>query len=171
MRYDIIYLSIVLIISFLFIYVFFASKDIFVVCPNNTNYRLYIVDGDTFYLNNIKIRIIGIDTMELHNQKSWVMRKLNTRNESCLYQYAILAKSLLMNITNSQCIKVKLYNKDKYGRYLARVYNCTLDLSECTDLGRYMVLIGLAISFDDEYKQEENIAFSKRRGVWKCYGK
>lgn len=167
MRAPIMHFIIVLIILFLFIYVFFSSKNIFVACPNN---NIYVVDGDTFYVNNMKIRILGIDAMELGSQKKWVMSKLNTNNESCLYYYGVLARSFLKNITNSQCIKVEVYGMDRYSRYLARVYNCTFDLTKCTDLGKYMVLSGLAISFGDTYEYEEYIAFSRRKGVWNCYG-
>ena len=128
--------------------------------------ELEVIDGDTFRWHGKKIRIYGIDTLELTKQKKWVLKYTNKRNYTCLKYYAYRAKEILERLFSSYCIKIEFFGYDKYGRILAKVYNCTGEI--CTDIGEYMVINGLAISFGDVYKYAENYAKQKELGFWSC---
>ncbi len=134
-----------------------------VVCDS---LELQVIDGDTFRWHNKKVRIYGIDTLELTKQKKWVLHYIDKKNYSCLKYYSYRAKEVLENIFNNYCIKIEFLGHDKYGRILARVYNCTGNI--CTDIGEYLVLNGLAISFGDTYKYAERFARRRNLGFWSC---
>ena len=139
------------------------SNKYVVVCDSA---ELQVIDGDTFKWRDKKIRIYGIDTLELTKQKKWVLDYINKKNHSCLKYYAYRAKETLEEIFNNYCIKMEFLGYDKYNRILAKVYNCTGDV--CTDIGEYFVLSGLAISFKDNYKEAEQIARQNNLGLWSC---
>jgi len=150
-----------LLIPVLFLpFLLFTHKTYFSCDPKGFK----VIDGDTFYFKGMKIRILGIDTPELSKIKEW--HKKYIKNEKCYKRIAYRAKEELEKILKNYCIKIKIVGKDKYGRFLAKVYNCTENI--CTDIGKYFVLSGLAFSFKDYYKKEEEIARKNKKGIWRC---
>ncbi len=88
---------------------------------------LYVIDGDTLVVrlkNKIEhIRIVGIDTPELHDKKSGVAQ--------C---YAQEARRELINRAAKKIIQIErdplTQNRDVYGRYLRIVHAGALSLGE-----------------------------------------
>ena len=151
-----------LVLGFLLIFQFIGNNP---VQEKICNFSVYVIDGDTFYLNGTKIRIYGIDAPELHKQKPWVLSKTGIRNTTCLREFGHLAKKRLKDLLKAQCLTLRYHGRDPYGRILAEVFACN---ETCVDVGKELVLEGLAISYRDAYKFEENYARKNNLGLWSC---
>lgn len=138
------------------------------------SYKIYVVDGDTFALNNVKIRVIGVDTMEYkHPQKSYVVKKLGVENISCLDYYGEQAYLFAREVLENSMINVQEVRKDKYGRTLAYVTVC--NETACYDYGELLLGKGLAIVYEyedfekkQEYKEIQEEAKKRKLGLWSC---
>jgi len=138
------------------------------------NYKIYVVDGDTFALNGVKIRVIGVDTMEYkHPQKSYVVKKLGVENISCLDYYGEQAYLFAREVLENSMINVQEVKKDKYGRTLAYITVC--NETACYDYGELLLGKGLAIVYEyedfekkQEYKEIQEEAKKRKLGLWSC---
>ena len=155
------YITIVFLLLPIPIIYFLSKVNNEVVC--NPDFR--VLDGDTFYISNVKYRIFGIDALELNEQKDYVLKKVSN-NTTCLKFYAELAKKFLEEELSKGCVKIENKMVDKYNRILAKVYIC--NNNTCYDIGKYMVEQGLALSFLEYYKEEEELARSNNIGLWSC---
>lgn len=111
----------------------------------------YVVDGDTLYIGNKKIRLYGIDAPE----KNQTCSKMKVGQGS---------KQYLMNVTEDQFLSCTVENKDRYGRHVAI---CFID---GRDIGAELVQQGYAFSYDYfsiRYKNLEAEAKSYNRGIHK----
>ncbi len=90
-----------------------------------------VVDGDTLVLsNNVRVRLIGIDTPELH--ESAKLRKDAARthhDEKLIRELGKRAASFTKNVIQNRAVRLGYdqrnqphNNKDRYGRTLAYVY-------------------------------------------------
>ena len=106
-----------------------------------------VIDGDTFVMDNTKIRIWGIDTPE---------------RDQFGYEQATLHLKKIIKKNELNCIFKK---RDVYRRSLMRC-----DLEGGQDLGAQMVLSGWAKDFtkysDGYYKKQEYRARDLKRGLW-----
>ena len=125
-------------------------------------------------LNNVKIRVIGVDTMEYkHPQKSYVVKKLGVENISCLDYYGEQAYLFAREVLENSMINVQEVRKDKYGRTLAYVTVC--NETACYDYGELLLEKGLAIVYEyedfekkQEYKEIQEEAKKRKLGLWSC---
>lgn len=113
--------------------------------------RAYVVDGDTIHLNDIKIRLKGIDAPEME--------------QSCFrsghsYPCGDVARRALIEIVSSRSVQCRAAGRDRYQRVLAR---CTVNGG---DIGARMVEDGWAVSYGRDYEREETRAQSRSAGLW-----
>ena len=115
-----------------------------------------IVDGDTLWILQAKIRLHGIDAPEMkqecfdENNIVWLCGK-----ES---------KKILSIIINSNEITCKGSKRDRYKRLIAKCY------IDKVDIASLLVLKGFAVAYtrySDDYIIEENHAREKKLGIWK----
>lgn len=106
----------------------------------------YVIDGDTIVANDEKIRLWGINTPEKNNP------------------YFLAAKLLLESLLSKGDLACKFIEKDRYKR---SVMHCLID---GLDVGSMMVQTGMAKDYStysgDYYQHEEDLAKSKKRGIW-----
>ncbi len=114
------------------------------------NGSVYVIDGDTVVLGKKHIRLKGIDAPEMQQQ---CVRAGST------YDCGKEARNILRGRIGRSSIRCETEGRDQYSRDLARCY-----LGE-TDLNRWMVEQGWAVSYGD-YQREERDAHSNRRGIW-----
>lgn len=106
-----------------------------------------VIDGDTMVASNRKIRIWGIDAPEKEHPgylaASWLLESLIKEGE----------------------LSCKLIDIDRYKR---EVMHCLID---GLDIGGMMVKAGMAKDYKKYsggyYKQEQDQAKAKKRGIWK----
>jgi endonuclease YncB( thermonuclease family) len=114
-----------------------------------------VIDGDTIYIGNSKIRIFGIDAPEL-SQICFKDRKEVKCGEA--------SKVALMSLIKMGTLKCLILNKDRYKRDIS---TCAVDGN---DIGRLMVSSGWALNYEPyskgAYQNDELEARKEKRGVW-----
>ncbi|MDC9715495.1 MAG: thermonuclease family protein [Gammaproteobacteria bacterium] len=120
----------------------------------NSEKTLYIVDGDSV---SVQMRIAGIDTPEITQP----CQKTQHQTIDC----GRLAKDYLKKLLSTTPGKLLITSIaiDHYQRILVRVYKGNIDI------GKAMVESGMAFSYKDTYRQEEDLAKSKKLGFWGFY--
>ncbi|HWT61014.1 MAG TPA: thermonuclease family protein [Ochrobactrum sp.] len=111
---------------------------------------VYVIDGDTVILNKVHIRLLGIDAPEMEQ---------SCQTGDRTYPCGREARNALRGRISGASIRCEKEGIDKYGRDLGRCY-----LGE-TDLNRWMVEQGWAVSYGD-YRSEEAVARREKRGIW-----
>ena len=116
--------------------------------------KVKIVDGDTIYLKNEKIRFSGIDTPE-------IKQTCNKNNETI--KCGIQAKELLINKIGNNKVKCIKNGIDKYNRILAECFVNNQSIS------KYLVREGYAFAYrkySTKYVQDEDYAKKNKKGMW-----
>jgi endonuclease YncB( thermonuclease family) len=116
--------------------------------------RPSIVDGDSFEIGTVGVRLFGVDAPE--GRQSCTR---GGREWSC----GDAAARELRRIVGSRDVTCERRDVDTYGRIVA---TCRVGT---TDLGAAIVRAGFAVAyrrFSDAYLDEEREARSARRGVW-----
>ncbi|UUD35056.1 thermonuclease family protein [Mycoplasmopsis caviae] len=102
----------------------------------NINWYYEVSDGDTFYFTNdtIKqgVRLFGVDTPETYKNNKQKLAKLEN-------YYGQKAKAYLNKSTYQRNVKIQYITKDKYNRWVCKVYD---DKGE--DLALKLIERGLA---------------------------
>ncbi len=112
---------------------------------------LYIVDGDSV---SLQMRIAGIDTPEIKQKcRQYAHRIIDCGRLSKRYLQRLL-KSLPGEVIISPV------GIDHYQRVLVRVYKGEVNV------GKLMVESGMAFSYKDTYKLEEQAAKAEKLGFW-----
>jgi endonuclease YncB( thermonuclease family) len=114
-----------------------------------------VVDGDTLELNNVKIRLFGIDAPE--------GRQLCQDGSSQKYNCGDRATRELEALIDGREVSCEPRSKDRYGRTVAV---CAFARG---DLGRELVLAGWAVAFEKysrDYVNDESEAREQRLGLW-----
>tara|TARA_B100000953_G_scaffold75872_1_gene61303 strand:- start:2139 stop:2612 length:474 start_codon:yes stop_codon:yes gene_type:complete len=119
-----------------------------------SNKSLYFIDGDSI---NLRMRIAGIDTPEI-NQKC---RKSRLEIIDCGILSKIYLKELMEKMPGELVISV--VGTDHYGRLLVKV------LKGGVNIGEMLVKKGMAFSYKDNYRLEENKAKQEGVGFWSFY--
>ncbi len=126
----------------------FASSDDFLFKSQKS---LYIIDGDSV---SLQMRIAGIDTPEIKQK----CQKYANKTIDC----GKLSKRYLRNLLKSLSgeIKISPIGVDNYQRILIKIYKGDINI------GRRMVESGMAYSYKNTYRQEEDLAKAEKRGFW-----
>lgn len=110
-----------------------------------------VYDGDTLTLQNnngiYKIRLSGIDAPE--------------RRQA----YGNVSRNYLYNIVRNRFVYAEVHDKDRYGRYVAKI------ILDKTDVNAAMLKSGLAWHYkqydkNPEYARLEREARQNRKGLW-----
>ena len=112
---------------------------------------LYIVDGDSI---SVQMRIKGIDTPEIKQK----CRKTKFQVVDCGRLAKDYLKQVLKNLPGE--LLIEPVSIDYYNRILVKVYKGNVDI------GKLMVESGMAFSYKDAYRQEEDLAKAKKLGFW-----
>ena len=116
--------------------------------------EIKVIDGDTIYLKNEKIRFSGIDTPE-------IKQTCNKNNETI--KCGIQAKELLINKIGNNKVKCIKNGLDKYNRILAECFVNNQSLS------KYLVREGYAFAYrkySTKYILDEDYAKKNKKGMW-----
>lgn len=149
----------------------FADSGAAVLCPpqhiDQTARVNYVYDGDTLQLESgRKIRLIGIDTPEVHSRKHHIPADIK--------QQGLLARDTLQALLNRSSRHVQLaygqQSQDRYGRTLAHVF-----LPDGSNLQAELIARGHAIAFttppndrmSDCYRTQEQHARQQQLGIWR----
>ena len=125
-----------------------------------------IVDGDTVYINNYKIRLEGIDAPEMRQKCKKEKFKISSIIGYTFYEDYFCGKHSKDNLAakvNGSKIKCISFTKDKYKRYLAKCFK------DKTNLNRWMVRNGYAVAYrrySKEYIPDEDFAKENKLGLW-----
>ena len=117
----------------------------------NSEKTLYIVDGDSV---SVQMRIAGIDTPEIKQK----CRKIKFQVVDCGRLAKDYLKQVLQNLPDE--LLIEPIGIDHYNRILVKVYKGD------TDVGKLMVEAGMAFSYKDTYRQEEDLAKAEKLGFW-----
>ena len=108
---------------------------------------LNVHDGDTLdvamkhkddVVYAFKVRLVGIDTPELHPQ-------LNTPNRQDIIASGISAKEFLENMVYKKVLPIEITGQDKYGRLLAKLY---IEGGTNVSVNDILIMAGHAVSYD-----------------------
>ena len=117
--------------------------------------RASVIDGDTFKINNIPIRLHGIDAPETdqscHNQ------------DGKSYRCGKLAKTQMVKYTKGKIVACNINGRDRYKRLIAVCY------AGNQDLNGLLVSDGLALAYrqySKKYIEAENVAKLNKVGLW-----
>ena len=134
----------------------FAVLAFFIARLENANSQKlvgnpYVVDGDSLVLNDVKLRLLGIDAPELdqkcvENGAAW----------TCGEQ----ARRQLQRKINGTIVTCTTWGEDRYQRVLA---TCS---SGSVELNAWLVRSGWAVDYGG-YGREEGEARRNRAGIWK----
>ena len=121
-----------------------------------------VVDGDTIYINNFKIRLSGIDAPESYYKgKSQVCNSIESGEKIFCGD---ISKKALKDKINNQFIVCIPVNKDKYNRIIAECF------IEQESISSYMVRNGYAFDYTKyskgKYQSDQNFAKEKKLGLW-----
>jgi endonuclease YncB( thermonuclease family) len=115
--------------------------------------RAVAIDGDSLRLNNVELRLKGIDAPEYRQ----TCRDQNGKDYPC----GRLARRALAALVQEHDVACAETGKDRYGRGLAlcRIRDHNIDIAA------EMVRQGMAVAFGD-FDALESEAKSARRGIW-----
>ena len=125
-----------------------------------------IVDGDTVYINNYKIRLEGIDAPEMKQKCKKEKLKISSIIGYTFYEDYYCGKHSKENLeikvkgSNIKCIS---FTKDRYKRYLATCFKNKINLNQ------WMVRNGHAVAYrrySKEYIPDEDFAKENKLGLW-----
>jgi len=120
---------------------------------SSPNAPLVVIDGDSLEIGTSRIRLIGIDAPEYHQN----CKDKHKKSYQCGQQSAKYLKSLVQNKT----VTCQVHKKDRYNRELCTCY------ANGVDLNAEMVRAGLAVVYlESAYKKEENEAKAAKKGIW-----
>ena len=125
-----------------------------------------IVDGDTVYIKEYKIRLEGIDAPEMKQKCKKEKLKISSFIGFTFYKDyncgKVSKKNLESKVDRSK-IKCIFYSKDRYERYLAKCYKDKINLN------KWMVRNGHAVAYrrySKEYIPDEDFAKENKLGLW-----
>ena len=125
-----------------------------------------IVDGDTVYINNYKIRLEGIDAPEMEQKCKKEKLKISSIIGYTFYENYHCGKHSKQSLeakvkgSNIKCIS---FTKDRYKRYLAKCFKGKINLNQ------WMVRNGHAVAYrrySKEYIPDEDFAKENKLGLW-----
>lgn len=112
--------------------------------------RPRLVDGDSFFLGQDEVRLVGIDAPE---------GRQTCRRGPATWPCGEAARQELARLIGGRPIQCQSHERDQHGRLLA---TCSVDGG---DLNSAMVASGLAVAYGN-YRREEAEARAAKRGLW-----
>ena len=144
-----------MVVRYLIFSIFFSLVFCFHQAYGKTIYgNAKIIDGDTLHIGNNKIRLHAIDAPETKQSCTKGGKKWSCGLESTKF---------LKNLIGNDKIQCETNGRDRYNRYIGVCYKSNIDLNS------EMVINGWAIAYryySLDYIKEENIAKSKKAGIW-----
>ena len=128
-----------------------------------------VVDGDTIKINEISIRLYGIDAPE----KNQICMGLSGESYNCGLSSTRFLKTLIDNSTRVEC---SYKNLDRYGRIIGKCILHTKIANKKNEnlplpLNYWMVVSGHAVEYKryskGEYSEAEKTAKKEKKGLWK----
>ncbi len=116
--------------------------------------KIEIIDGDSFWLNKIEMRLDGIDAPE-YNQQCY-------DGEEHLYNCGKNASNMLKKLIKPD-VKCKQIDVDRYKR------NVVVCESEGKIINKEMVASGWAVAYkkySKDYEDDELLAKKNKKGIW-----
>ncbi|EYS95202.1 hypothetical protein H704_00772 [Bartonella bacilliformis Peru38] len=110
-----------------------------------------VIDGDSIKVADIMVRLIGIDSPELHQ-----FCGMKTKRYPCGQK----AKEYLEKLITKKTVTCHWSIKDKYQRVLG-----TCQTKQVKNINATMVQNGWAVSYNS-YRKEEEEAHRKKKGIW-----
>ena len=120
----------------------------------NSDRSLYIVDGDSV---SLQMRLADIDTPEIKQK----CRQRPEKTIDCGRLSKTYLHRLLKNLPGK--IIIQPVGVDHYQRILVRLYKGD------TNIGKLMVESGMAFSYKDNYRKEQDLAKEEKLGFWGFY--
>ena len=114
----------------------------------------YVIDGDTIDINDLRIRLNGIDTPE---------REQACRANELIWHCGLEATKVLRHLTKGKIVNCVGNTKDQYGRLIANCFVGEFSLNAA------MVESGMALAYRQyslEYVTQEDFARKKKQGLW-----
>ena len=114
-----------------------------------------VIDGDSLLLQNVRVRLHGIDALEANQ-----FCALGNRDVQC----GQVAHNALIGFVAGTEVRCERKGIDGYGRHVSQCFANGFDLAAA------MVHAGLALAdrrYSQDYTGEEERAKSLRRGIWK----
>lgn len=143
-----------LFVFFLILTIGLCPAPVFSADKNQGN--VYVVDGDTFHMNGQKIRIWGIDAVELHQTCLKSGQSYECGELGRIYLQSVIGKNVPL------CTA-----KPKSPKETRTVASCQVGGK---DIGREMVKSGWALDYKHfskgKYSAEERDARENKRGIW-----
>ena len=122
-----------------------------------------VVDGDTIYIDDYKIRLEGIDAPEIRQKCKRPYLKISFFYFQKNYHCGQISRQKLLKKIGNKKIKCILEGKDRYKRFLAKCFEGK------TNLNRWMVRNGHAVAYrkySKLYILDENLAKNEKLGLW-----
>ena len=125
-----------------------------------------IVDGDTVYIKEYKIRLEGIDAPEMRQKCKKEKLKISSIIGFTFYKdynCGEVSREKLKKKVDRSKIKCISSSKDRYERYLAKCFK------EKLNLNRWMVRNGYAVAYrrySKKYVPDEDFAKENKLGLW-----
>lgn len=114
--------------------------------------KYIVVDGDSLEYGVDRIRLEGIDAPEY-------LQDCNDKYGN-KYRCGIKSTEYLQSLLQGK-ISCHHFDKDRYGRHLSECFN-----GNGLSLNRQMVISGWAVSYGNQYTEEEKIARRAKLGIW-----
>ena len=143
----------ILIFRIFFFLIFFFQSSL--VYAKNIEGKARVIDGDTIYIGETKIRLHGIDAPE-KNQKCF----FHNKDWECGKRSTLYLKKIISN-HNVMC---ETRNKDSYKRYIGICY------INDENINKLIVRNGWAIAYkyySKDFIKDELIAKKNKLGIWK----
>jgi len=115
-----------------------------------------VIDGDTIWIGDTKIRLHGIDAPEMKQ----ICRTSKGKEQLC----GRLAKQALEKLVRGQDVTCKGDKRDRYKRLIAVCYVGPFNINE------QLVTNGWALAYrkySKDYVRAEALAKSRREGMWR----
>ena len=114
----------------------------------------YVIDGDTIYINGVRIRLNSIDTPEVEQ---------TCRTNELIWYCGVEATKAMRHLTKNKTVTCIGNTKDQYGRLIANCFVGKMNLNAT------MVEVGLALAYRHyslEYVAQEDLARKAKQGLW-----
>ena len=114
----------------------------------------YVIDGDTIDISDVRIRLSGIDALEIDQI---------CRTNGLIWHCGVEATKVMRHLTKGKTVTCIGNTKDQYGRLIA---NC---FAGDVNLNATMVEAGMALAYryySLEYVAQEGFARETKQGLW-----
>lgn len=152
------------------------TRPVAAVAKDEDYYVERVVDGDTLKLSNKeRVRLIGLDTPELHYSDKLLRDSRKSGKDSRTIQaLGEKASDFTKNLCSGKKVRIEfdVVRRDRYGRLLAYVYleDGTFVNAKIIEEGYAQVMtIPPNVKYADYFRNLERKARVDKKGLWKSY--